>query len=293
MVSLMDVPLSRARLADKCTFSPAFDDLVAHNVDWADMLRIWFTTPDSCEYIQSYVSTSLVSRHFVLLTYLKKLTQGLPFLCSAVRAKTYDKRARLFVRDDSQLKGIRCQPARHFNFMTPQAESVGLISTSEAPLESYLPAQLEQLARPSDGAQDSTASDPFHVWYSAHHSRSNFYSVDPIRNRSLWECGYVLWDYANASAVDFRAKCNEVKNETCYFESYRHRWRHEDLLQSRQRRTEIRLSGGSGYWPWNRIDFSRIHGLSEETETELLDTWISRLELEDGEQYSWWMPLAF
>ncbi|OTA64263.1 hypothetical protein K449DRAFT_421626 [Hypoxylon sp. EC38] len=235
--------------------SDVFDDIVAHEVSWYDMRYTWHHQTTGCPHIQAY------------------LTQGLPFLSSAVRAKTYDERIHLLGRYGNEVRVADCNPRRQFLGCSPYAELLGLGLPGGTLLEDYSPAQLELLVRPSDGAQDSMASDPYHFWYRANLGHSILCSVACTRDWKLLEGGYVLWDYADISEVDFEGLFKELRDKPHYFQSYRRTWPRGEVLVFQERKKDIHLSGGSGYWPRNGLDFSRIHGLSEETKTELVKKW--------------------
>lgn len=164
----------------------AFDDLVAHDVDWGELPICWNDDANETSHIQWF------------------LCQGLPYLHSVACAKTYSERANIIEQGKFRPRTFEHDPYMQLLYMMPrdsQAEPFGLADVNTS-LDSYTPAQLDQLARPSDGAQDSTASSPFRVWLGAHTSGSLIDSVFDPQDRNLWECGYVLWNYTDASMVN-------------------------------------------------------------------------------------------
>ncbi|KAI2471898.1 hypothetical protein F4781DRAFT_62891 [Annulohypoxylon bovei var. microspora] len=233
----------------------AFDEFVAHDVEYGEMPINWSSDMIECSHVQWFLS------------------QGLPLLSSVVRAKSYSERVHIFHLNNLRVREWKYEPDQQLAFMVPQdslLEPLGLGSI-DASLDSYTEEQLDQLARPSDGAQDSADSSPFRVWQAAHATNSIFDSIQSPRDRNLHECGYVLWDYADISAADLREGCNSVRSEPPHFQQrLRDSWSDEDLLRSQEQRTEIYFSGGTGYWPRNSFDFSGIRGLSEEKKKKLL-----------------------
>ncbi|KAI2635635.1 hypothetical protein GGS26DRAFT_507131 [Hypomontagnella submonticulosa] len=203
------------------------------------------------------------------------LVQGLPLLNSVIRAKTCDERARLLRSDDSPARRRRWYPGLRLKFMTDWG-----IET-ERRIDLYRVQELKRLVRPSDSRVDSTSSSSCNIWLGAHRTCS---SVDETMwNNDDWmfrECGYVFWDYTSV-ALNFGSIRRALYVKRPHFKKRDREWRQDDLSRSWTRRNDIRLAGGSGFWPWNGLNFSRIRGLDEETIRELQKKW---REEEAGEE---------
>ncbi|KAI1413251.1 hypothetical protein F5Y13DRAFT_198969 [Hypoxylon sp. FL1857] len=238
----------------------AFDDLVAHDVEWGKLGASWDNNAGDCHHIQ------------------RLLSLGLPFLSSIARADTYEERSRLLKRKlySRSPTDPRYFPSRQLRFMAPQEDLVQRLHLShdEDKLESYSPAQLGQFARPSDGAQDGMDSSPYRVWFATHmgcHVRTCVFNRG---DWSLWQCGHVLWDYTDdVSAADLRQKFERLIREAPEFERYRNTWVKEDLARSQGQRADIFRAAGRGYWPRSDLDFSRILGMDEDEKKRLVEDW--------------------
>lgn len=180
---------------------------MAHDVDWGELPICWNDDANETSHIQWFVSQLSWHPYTICLVnpiHVTKLCQGLPYLHSVACAKTYSERANIIEQGKFRPRTFEHDPYMQLLYMMPrdsQAEPFGLADVNTS-LDSYTPAQLDQLARPSDGAQDSTASSPFRVWLGAHTSGSLIDSVFDPQDRNLWECGYVLWNYTDASMVN-------------------------------------------------------------------------------------------
>ncbi|KAI1136073.1 hypothetical protein F5Y05DRAFT_123026 [Hypoxylon sp. FL0543] len=239
----------------------ALDYLVAHDEQWARCPITWDEEPDVCPYIQSF------------------LCRGLPFLSQVACATTYDERLRLPAWDWPPNVEWDFTPLRQLIYMVPEeslVQSLGL-DDKDTPLESYSPAQLEQMARPSDGTQDSTASNLFRLWLGAHTDTSIFESMWPdSTDRNLWDCGYVLWDYADFDdAKDLPVQCAEVRDRSSYLSRFRDTWRNEDIQRLWRLRDDIWRARAFqvGFWPGRSAGLGGVHGLSEGTKKLLLRKW--------------------
>jgi hypothetical protein len=151
-------------------------------------------------------------------------------------------------------------------------EPLGLADV-EAPLRSYTGTQLKQLAQPSDGIHDSTASNAFNLWFNAHANDSIFSSVFNPQDENLWECGYTLWNHLQVPAGQIQERLAMIRGEKPHFRRFRDSWSEGDLLRSQRLRSDIYIAGGGGYWPPKGLDFSGIQGLSETDKEELLEKW--------------------
>lgn len=144
------------------------------------------------------------------------------------------------------------------------------------------PAQLSSLCGRLDGPQDSLESGPFRIWrqaYSLHQLPGTILQYEGGPVRSLWTCGYVMWDWAGLTRDELETRCEQAKST--WHKSLRplDGCPPEARKKSEQRRKDIRMAGGRGYWPLHGLDFSRIHGLSVEEQDRLVDSWCD----EDGQ----------
>lgn len=131
---------------------------------------------------------------------------------------------------------------------------------TERRIDLYRVQELKRLVRPSDSRVDSTSSSSCNIWLGAHRTCS---SVDETMwNNDDWmfrECGYVFWDYTSV-ALNFGSIRRALYVKRPHFKKRDREWRQDDLSRSWTRRNDIRLAGGSGFWPWNGLNFSRIRG---------------------------------
>lgn len=139
--------------------------------------------------------------------------------------------------------------------------------------ESYTLDQLSRLSGVLKGTQDSLESGPFAIWREACTGQPLDTEWFQIENGSLWDCGYVLWDWAGMAPRDLQIRCQQA--ETAEHECHRFGggWTFQDIDRSELQRTDIYMAGGRGYWPHHGTDFSLIHGLSEEVQDRLVEKW--------------------
>lgn len=91
-------------------------------------------------------------------------------------------------------------------------------------------------------------------------------------DENLWECGYVIWDHhAELDRETLATKMEEARKLPPYFE--RITWSKDEFQHSQYQRRDIFFSGGRGHWPRNGLDFSRITGLTEEDQENLIYWW--------------------
>ncbi|KAI0837184.1 hypothetical protein F5Y06DRAFT_304883 [Hypoxylon sp. FL0890] len=243
--------------------SEAFDFLVAHDVNWGELSISWDEDAFTCPYIQSILS------------------RGLPFLRQVVCADTYDKKIRLLGPQHPKSINDGSYPFHQLCYMSLRGITLPPLGlkNGKPSLDSYALPQLQILRRTRDDPANSTASGPFHLWLGAHWSRSVFNSVISMRDRNLWDCGYVLWDNVNVNMTDIFRECDAPIPGNTIILRHRDTWLdeededYEDPLRSQSRRTDISFMGGTGYWPSSGIDFSSIKGLSEGQKMRLLERW--------------------
>ncbi|KAF7545570.1 hypothetical protein G7Z17_g9059 [Cylindrodendrum hubeiense] len=120
---------------------------------------------------------------------------------------------------------------------------------------------------------DAIDSGPFFMWFTAHMQTSVFETTYDRSDRNLWEFGYVFWDSIDTRVVDVSQSCEDARNNRPYFRRPEFEWTTGEVSRSIQQRGHIWLAGGAGYWPRYGFDFSRIDGLSEEKQQELIDRW--------------------
>jgi hypothetical protein len=122
-------------------------------------------------------------------------------------------------------------------------------------------------ARPLDGHHDGIHSPSCKVWISTHLGRDIAGSLGLTGEQQLWRSGYVifdldtpritLWKIANEVRVHFVASDYPTEKTL------------EIMYRSEDQRSDIYEALGAGYWPVEEIDFSRIHGLSRESQEKL------------------------
>ncbi|KAI1652329.1 uncharacterized protein F4817DRAFT_322972 [Daldinia loculata] len=246
----------------------AMEELAVHDVAWSQQQYVCTTDEDIGD----------PEIRFFLL-------QGLEFLSSVVRAKTYDEKIRLF-----RLVDFPSTPEisrASFASDVPTGAVIEIvpdlgIRDLDTPLDPYVKLELDELIGPLDGKYDSTDSIPFRAWLVAlvgkrvycHYSRdfSNF-----------WDCAYTMWDYANVPGMNMREKFDELHHKSRHFQrKSTDDWKDHYESPFYWQITDIYLAGGTGYWPEDGPDcpdFGRINGLSEEKKRELLDKWQSGVGL--------------
>ncbi|RSL92240.1 hypothetical protein CEP52_013929 [Fusarium oligoseptatum] len=235
----------------------AFDQLAAHDVDWGEMPIGWHEDANDSPRIQWFLS------------------QGLCFLASVARAGTHEERANLLQLDNFNPRESALYPYWQLYSMVPDAgtlEPLGLEDT-ESILGLYKPEQLQKLSRQLDGPWDELGTGPYLTWLGTHYTKSIFNSTFCQEDWNLWDCVYVLWDIHDRQESQMNEFWERVRQEPSMFPPYRNTWLEEEIQQSERERTDIYFAGGSGYWPRNAIDFSRIKGLSDEQKGKLITKW--------------------
>ncbi|KAH9235466.1 hypothetical protein K456DRAFT_1723630 [Colletotrichum gloeosporioides 23] len=248
----------------------AYDEIAAHDVVWGGVPVKWRRDPEELDLVQSY------------------LCNGLPFLVSVMKAKTYEERLELLylidffemVDTDYQPFGQLCLAATttndNYDPEDPEDPEMlfGFDTEEEAWLSQlYQEGKLDVLAGPMDGPQDSLSSTPFRVWLAMHWTEptmcSNFNPLD----QSFWECGYVMWDVDEVPEMRLRGRSSAIRREGPSTQRLGASWTDEDVRRSERQRADLWLAGADGYWPREGYDFSRITGLSEEKKQALVEKW--------------------
>ncbi|KAF4969867.1 hypothetical protein FZEAL_10149 [Fusarium zealandicum] len=138
------------------------------------------------------------------------------------------------------------------------------------------------LSCPLDGSQDSTQSGPGRMWLQTHSEQSFFQSVWGPIDDNLWDRAYVIWDSQNITDSRLREISERLRHQPTSFPAYKRTWSKGDIRQSELQRADIYLVGGRGYWPQKSIDFTHVHGLTEEGKRWMTEKWRKESEYQKG-----------
>ncbi|KAI1777436.1 hypothetical protein F4818DRAFT_439792 [Hypoxylon cercidicola] len=232
----------------------AFDEVAAHDIVWGELPIRSYLTPSECPNIQGF------------------LCQSLSFLSQVCSSGSYDEWSALL-----QLELLKprwdFEPAGHLYYELSESTVRALNVDKEAdPLESYGSVRFEILRNLQDGPQDDLSSSAFRMWFLAHKGKPILNSVCYRRDTNLFECGYVIWDYPELHE-DALVPALERANNSQRLIQRAEQWDQDKIRLSENRRSDIFWSGGSGYWPSEGIDFSRVQGLSGNKKQRLLHHW--------------------
>ncbi|KAK2764783.1 hypothetical protein CKAH01_04948 [Colletotrichum kahawae] len=240
----------------------AYDELAAHDVVWGELPVQWRHDPQELDRVQSY------------------LCNGLPFLVSAINAKTYAERLKLLDLLDFEMVDGDYQPFQQLCWTVvaedyyDQEDLFQLNIVDDAELSQIHQAgRLYLVAGPMDGPQDSLSSTPFRVWLAMHWTdgiwSTNFNALD----QGFWECGYVMWDVDEVPEMQLRGRSSAIRREGPSTQRLGASWTDEDVRRSERQRADLWLAGADGYWPREGYDFSGITGVSEEDKQRLVEKW--------------------
>ncbi|KAH7152228.1 hypothetical protein B0J13DRAFT_258131 [Dactylonectria estremocensis] len=232
-----------------------FGDVAAHDIVLGEMPVYWQEDPAGDAYVQEF------------------LLQGLPYLVSICHAKTYDERSNLITL--SRFKAINwdCHPSQRLNEMIPDlirpSSMLGYEDLVEVRTE-----MLPMLAQPLDGEQDALVSKACLIWHVTHLESP---LADPTwrreEDRNLLQMGYVLWDYPDDASESDRQSIWEAVRDGPNVWPSRDIWTDREVTRSLRQREDIWLAGGTGYWPRDSFDFSKIDGVAKERQKSLIEKW--------------------
>ncbi|KAJ4218156.1 hypothetical protein NW759_008749 [Fusarium solani] len=246
----------------------AFDQIAAHNVEWAGVPIEWGQFFEHCDRIQ------------------RLLCRGLPFLCSIARSKTYDERLKVLklkiVRSNARVPDPPCNLISILLWCPRQAGDVQVntwgVRRRGPPVSSYTAKELEEEVCASDGPQDSTDSSSFRMWLAHHSKRTHTVFLDRMQSTFA----YTMWDHADLSVEQLEEICTNIAGCRDYFKRYGHDCMGKDLRLAERRKKDIYNAGGRGYWPKGGLDdFSGITNIRDRRREQLIQKW--KRTTENGE----------
>ncbi|KAF2656923.1 hypothetical protein K491DRAFT_714972 [Lophiostoma macrostomum CBS 122681] len=230
----------------------AFDEVAAHDVAWGELPVQWDIPAADCPHLQDFLAC------------------GLQFVDRIRRAQGYDEWIKLLRLEDRIILSHDCHISSLLSRAYPGDNMRLRLSLDGvyAPLKSYTPEQFDLLAQASDGEFDGIESGPCRIW-SVALAECSMFEWDGIA--CLPELGYTIWDYPEFDAPAFSRMVGLLSAQGPYFR--RVHWIRKDVQRSLDRRADIWLVGGEGYWALNDYNFDRVRGLSEESKKRLVKKW--------------------
>jgi hypothetical protein len=99
-------------------------------------------------------------------------------------------------------------------------------------------------------------------------------TFDHDSDANLWMCGYIIGEASGQVPADqFKAKVAAIRQEKHFPQRLKASYDDAIVRRSEDMRTDLRLAGAKGYWPLERIDFSRVRDLDEEGKKRVLKKW--------------------
>ncbi|OQV00125.1 hypothetical protein CLAIMM_05663 [Cladophialophora immunda] len=234
----------------------AFEDLAAHDVEWGELPVDWDEDADQSPPIQ------------------EMLTNGLPFLRAVAGSKSYEERITVMRLEDCVgIASDRWPSALRYLAVNQDGDDDELLGCYDELTPRQEALHLAERYPLFEKGRDSSDLGPSITWLEAHWGQSLLTSVFNTDDWNLWLCGYVMWDFDDASMLYLRDKCDELRLQPR--DQYRPRdaWEGKDIERSERQRTDIYFAGGRGYWPQYGPDFSKIRGLDVEKQGELTKKW--------------------
>ncbi|KAH6876620.1 hypothetical protein B0T10DRAFT_585332 [Thelonectria olida] len=212
------------------------------------------------------------------------LLRGLPLLLAIVEAQTFEERLQLlpstltYQRKDFNGEldpsGWTCfrqfDPELEEYYTCSFQDEIELQDLNDDPERRDV---LKCFFRPLDGKYDAEASGPHKTWFASRKYRVIGEILSSCFDANLRDIGYVLWDDTKIGSEDLQNIFDEYGKSPRLLGQLLYDWPEDKKGASQWERLDMLRAGGSGYWPGEGFDFSRITGLSESQKEEFVDLW--------------------